>query len=298
MEKRTRSVLAAWSTACLLLAMIIFVAARFAPMSWSVLPTEDLTSPLQKSLRRRWSIPEGSKKIRDGEWFWRNETHGATIIVRSSKRDASSVRSLDGCEYIAYPRFDSLEYRVLVPEKDANKSLFVGAASATRAASDQWAEFVPASCALRYGGSTIVPDSYDPHEHDATNVVGFADLSDVAPDAVAVTILWRRCEPGGGCGEPNEFDIVFDPYRHSMSLTIEDSSYHFPSMALHEFGHPYGLDDKYRAIDRTSVMYGYASYTDVRVIDPISAGCVADRCVSVDRPEGTSCAHRCAWTFA
>lgn len=102
--------------------------------------------------------------------------------------------------------------------------------------------------------STIIADTAAP---DGQNEVYFAQISDSS--AIAVTIVW------GIFGGPTfqrklvEWDQVYDDYKFDWSLTGEAGKMDFESLATHEIGHSFGMNDLYTSSCSEETMFGYAT---------------------------------------
>lgn len=102
--------------------------------------------------------------------------------------------------------------------------------------------------------STIIADTAAP---DGQNEVYFAPISD--PSTIAVTIVW------GIFGGPTfqrklvEWDQVFDDNKFDWSLTGEAGKMDFESLATHEIGHSFGMNDLYTSSCSEETMFGYAT---------------------------------------
>lgn len=102
------------------------------------------------------------------------------------------------------------------------------------------------------------------------NQISFGEIDEDigGGDALALTAIWVQCPQYGrtvdNCKERlkiMEWDMVFDDMRFLWSLEPESSSYHLPSVILHEIVHVFGLDDLYNELCRNSVAYGICSLT-------------------------------------
>ena len=100
----------------------------------------------------------------------------------------------------------------------------------------------------------LVADTVAP---DGQNEVYFAPISDSS--TIAVTIVW------GIFGGPTfqrklvEWDQVFDDNKFDWSLSGEQGKMDFESIATHELGHSFGMNDLYTTSCSEETMYGYAA---------------------------------------
>lgn len=102
--------------------------------------------------------------------------------------------------------------------------------------------------------ATLLADTSAP---DGQNEVYFAPIADSS--TIAVTIVW------GIFGGPTfqrrlvEWDQVFDDSKFDWSTTGAAGKMDFESLATHELGHTFGMDDLYTASCSEETMFGYAT---------------------------------------
>lgn len=113
---------------------------------------------------------------------------------------------------------------------------------------------------------------------DGRNDIGFATIEG-RPGTVAVTIVWGVFGGPISARRIIEFDMVFDGIHYqwgdaSRNRAVMDVQ----SIATHEMGHRYGLDDVYDRACFRATMFGTSSEgeTDKRSLHPIDVEGLAD----------------------
>lgn len=111
------------------------------------------------------------------------------------------------------------------------------------------------------GSATTDPLSVDTVSPDGQNEVFFQN----APgSAIAVTSVWGTFYGPPGWKEIVEWDQIYDDVDFTWSMTGAPLDMDFPSIAQHETGHTFGLDDLYDAACSDQTMYGYGSEGDTK----------------------------------
>ncbi len=135
-----------------------------------------------------------------------------------------------------------------------------------------------------YGGThTSTTDSYN-----GVNEIMWGTTQ----DSVATTSTWVT-----GDTTIVECDIVFDDSYNWSSTTPTSSQMDVQTVALHEFGHWFSLDDLYNSEDSGNVMYGYVSNgqmkrtlqsCDIQGICSIYSGCGTSYTLTVNSSGASS----------
>lgn len=150
-------------------------------------------------------------------------------------------------------------YRLHVVNRHSLSQEFL--VDAMAAADDQW------RCALNkyrrlVGGPLIEAVAassgavIDLSSPDGRNDIGFAGIEG-RPGTLAVTIVWGIFSGPQAARRIVEFDMVFDGVHYNWGdATRQRNVVDVQSIATHEMGHRYGLDDVYEGLCNDATMFG------------------------------------------
>ena len=165
-----------------------------------------------------------------------------------------------------------VHYLVNLTDSGDTGTFFGGIQAAFQTWEDEPGSYMDFNC----DGTTAIGMSSLNDEMDGYNVVGWANISDDYPSAIAVTIFWYNVLTK----EVSEVDVAMnsDPYfawwqNPGETWTVGNSTAYdcdVQNIMIHEAGHWLVLGDLYADANSEKTMYGYAGELELkkRSLDP------------------------------
>jgi hypothetical protein len=123
-----------------------------------------------------------------------------------------------------------------------------------------------------YGGNTSIGISSLANKMDYYNVVGWADISDKYPGAIAVTIFWYNvatkhlAEVDVAMNSNSSFQWWQEPAGETWNVNDTSTAYDVDvqNIMTHEAGHWLVLGDLYATYNSEKTMYGYSGEFELK----------------------------------
>ncbi|MFH1486267.1 MAG: hypothetical protein ABIH46_09365, partial [Chloroflexota bacterium] len=143
--------------------------------------------------------------------------------------------------------------------------------SGITASFDAWEADLGSSMDFQYNGPTNAPISSLTNQRDGINVVGWASLGALYPNAIAVTSVWFN----RATKLIVETDMAFNsdlPWSQTLlapgtdpdTATGVPGTYDVQNICIHEAGHFLMLNDLYKNVDSEQTLYGYGATGELK----------------------------------